>query len=131
MQGKNKRSSTRSKGLGDTIAKVTSAKGIDKLVHFVAGEDCGCDERRKKLNALFPYRQTLCLTEQEFKTLTAFFESEKVIIRHPDQLELLAIYNRVFGSNRKPTTCGSCFRQVVKDLKQVMGEYAESDNSTG
>ena len=29
----------KSKGLGDTIAKITEATGIDKLVKFVAGED--------------------------------------------------------------------------------------------
>ena len=32
-----------SKGLGDTIAKITKATGIDKVVKFIAGEDCGCD----------------------------------------------------------------------------------------
>jgi hypothetical protein len=34
---------TKSKGLGDTIAKITEATGIDKAVKFIAGEDCGCD----------------------------------------------------------------------------------------
>ena len=33
----------KSKGLGDTIEKVTKATGIKKLVEFVAGEDCGCE----------------------------------------------------------------------------------------
>ena len=40
----------KSKGLGDTIAKITEATGIDKLVKFVAGEDCGCDERKALLD---------------------------------------------------------------------------------
>ena len=31
-----------SMGVGDTIQKVTKATGIEKLVKFVAGEDCGC-----------------------------------------------------------------------------------------
>ena len=35
---------SQSKGLGDTVAKITKATGIDKVVEFVAGEDCGCDE---------------------------------------------------------------------------------------
>lgn len=39
-------------GLGDTVAKITKAVGIDKLV----GDDCGCDKRQKKLNELFPYK---------------------------------------------------------------------------
>jgi hypothetical protein len=42
-----------SKGLGDTVAKVTNALGIDKLAEQVAQsmgkEDCGCNKRREKL----------------------------------------------------------------------------------
>ncbi len=39
-------------GLGDTIEQITEATGIKKLVEFVAGEDCGCEERKKKLNEM-------------------------------------------------------------------------------
>ena len=51
---------TESKGLGDTVAKITKATGINKLVKFVAGEDCGCDERKEKLNKLFQYAKPKC-----------------------------------------------------------------------
>lgn len=48
-----------SKGLGDTIAKVTHAFGLDKVAETVAKavgeEDCGCNKRREMLNDLFPY----------------------------------------------------------------------------
>lgn len=50
-----------SKGLGDTIAKVTHAVGLDKVAETVAKavgkEDCGCNKRRQKLNEIFPYRK--------------------------------------------------------------------------
>lgn len=50
-----------SQGLGDTIAKVTNALGIDKLAEATAKamgkEDCGCNKRRQKLNDLFPYKK--------------------------------------------------------------------------
>ena len=49
---KKKPTKKKSKGLGDTIAKVTKATGIDKAVKFIAGADCGCDERKEKLNKL-------------------------------------------------------------------------------
>ena len=52
-----------SEGLGDTIAKITKATGIDKAVKFIAGEDCGCDRRKEVLNKLFPYNRPNCLTE--------------------------------------------------------------------
>ena len=48
----------KSKGLGDTIAKITKATGIKKVVDKVAkatGKDCGCGERKDTLNRLFPY----------------------------------------------------------------------------
>jgi len=49
----------KSKGLGDTIAKITNATGLDKVADAVAkaagAEDCGCNKRRKTLNELFPY----------------------------------------------------------------------------
>lgn len=49
----------KSTGLGDTIAKVTHAVGLDKVAESVAKavgkEDCGCNKRREKLNELFPY----------------------------------------------------------------------------
>ncbi len=50
-----------SKGLGDTIAKITNAVGLDKVAENVAKavgkEDCGCNKRRQKLNDMFPYNR--------------------------------------------------------------------------
>jgi hypothetical protein len=50
----------KSKGLGDTIAKITEATGIKKVVETVAkatGKDCGCGKRQDTLNRLFPYNK--------------------------------------------------------------------------
>ena len=44
-----------SRGLGDTIAKITKATGIDKLVKQFVKDDCGCNKRREQLNQLLPY----------------------------------------------------------------------------
>jgi hypothetical protein len=50
-----------SKGLGDTIAKITNAVGLDKVAEAVAKtigkEDCGCNKRKQKLNDMFPYNR--------------------------------------------------------------------------
>ena len=49
----------RSKGLGDTIAKVTRVTGIEKAVKAVTQavgvKDCGCSQRQETLNRVFPY----------------------------------------------------------------------------
>ena len=45
-----------SKGLGDTIEKITKATGIKKVVDKLPG-DCGCDKRKETLNKAFPYKQ--------------------------------------------------------------------------
>lgn len=47
-----------SKGLGDTVAKITHATGLDKLADLythVTGKPCGCSERQEALNKLLPY----------------------------------------------------------------------------
>tara|TARA_R110000803_G_scaffold23681_4_gene57834 strand:+ start:1531 stop:1686 length:156 start_codon:yes stop_codon:yes gene_type:complete len=47
-----------SKGLGDTIEKITKVTGIKKIVDTVSkatGKPCGCNTRKEKLNKVFPY----------------------------------------------------------------------------
>jgi len=48
----------KSKGLGDTIEKITKVTGIKKVVDTVSkvvDKDCGCGGRKNTLNRLFPY----------------------------------------------------------------------------
>ncbi len=51
----------KSRGLGDTIAKVTKATGLDKVANRMAKaagmDDCGCGQRRDTLNRVFPYKR--------------------------------------------------------------------------
>ena len=53
--------SMRSRGLGDSIEKVTRATGIKTIVEkgakAMGKEDCGCSKRQKTLNDLFPYNK--------------------------------------------------------------------------
>lgn len=47
-------------GLGDVIEAATKATGIKSVVEKVSkatGVDCGCEERREKLNKLVPFNQ--------------------------------------------------------------------------
>jgi len=45
-----------SKGLGDTIEKITRATGIKNVVERVVGDNCNCEKRKEKLNKLIPYK---------------------------------------------------------------------------
>jgi hypothetical protein len=62
----------KSKGLGDTIAKITNATGLDKVADVVAkaagAEDCGCNKRRKTLNEIFPYAKKTTLKQPHINT---------------------------------------------------------------
>tara|TARA_R110000803_G_scaffold56959_2_gene114646 strand:- start:1712 stop:1867 length:156 start_codon:yes stop_codon:yes gene_type:complete len=47
-----------SRGLGDTIEKITTATGIKRVSDTVAKitkKPCGCGKRKEKLNKVFPY----------------------------------------------------------------------------
>ena len=50
----------KSKGLGDSIEKITKATGIKKIVDTVnkiTKKPCNCGERKDTLNRLFPYNK--------------------------------------------------------------------------
>ncbi len=49
----------KSKGLGDSIEKITTKTGIKTMTEKVSeglGIPCGCKKRKDKLNKLFPYK---------------------------------------------------------------------------
>ena len=53
-------STMKSKGLRDTIEKITQATGIKALTQAVnktTGKDCGCNKRKEFLNKKFPYKK--------------------------------------------------------------------------
>lgn len=54
---------SRSRGLGDTVEKITTVTGIKKVANTIAqvkkgtGECTPCQKRRDALNRLFPYQK--------------------------------------------------------------------------
>jgi hypothetical protein len=49
-----------SRGLGDTVRKITDATGISRAVKAVekwTGRPCGCKGRQEKLNKAVPYKR--------------------------------------------------------------------------
>jgi len=113
---------TKSKGLGDTIEKITTATGIKAAVKAVVGEDCGCDERRDKLNKIFPYsRQPECLTQEEITYLSSGV-LRKNTLNHDQRLKIAEIHARVFNHKYDvPCTCSpKIWMQWIRELKELL-----------
>jgi hypothetical protein len=119
---------TAPEGLGDTIAAITEATGIKKLVHWLAGDDCGCDERQEILNKLFPYKKPKCMTEEEYNYFSTFLSLNTQVVKPTQSIVLLKMYNRIFGLQQEPTTCGDCWRDFVNKLTKVHSTYINTEN---
>jgi hypothetical protein len=114
--------SRKSKGLGDTVEKITKATGIKKVVDAIseaAGIDCGCGERKDLLNKIFPYKQTECINDVDNEWLTNFFSTTNNQLTPKQQNRVTEIYKNVFNENIQPSNCGSCWRDKINELKQV------------
>ena len=119
-----------SEGLGDTVEKVLEVTGIAKVAKWLLGEDCGCDERKTKLNELFPYRKALCLEENEFSYLDEWFNKNTDRVTPIEQVELFKIHSRVFQVRNELTSCPSCVLERINDLKKVYNQYKEDANTS-
>ena len=119
-----------SEGLGDTVEKVLEVTGIAKVAKWLLGEDCGCDERKSKLNELFPYRKALCLEENEFSYLNEWFNKNTDRVTPIEQVELFRIHSRVFQVRNELTSCPSCVLERINDLRKVYNQYKSDANTS-
>ena len=111
-----------SEGLGDTVEKITTATGIKKAVKWLAGEDCGCDQRKEKLNKMFRYKKPECLNEDEFELIKMAVDTKKNAFTSQEQEQYKQIYERVFKVKVDCTPCS--FRSTVwKDLIALYNQY--------
>ena len=99
-------------GLGDVIANITTAVGI---------EPCdGCNKRKEQLNRLFPFGIEE-FTEDERTYLGTFFAEDKRELNKQDQKDILDIYFRVFRV--KPfhpcLGCSGVWVSIIKKLKKA------------
>ena len=118
-----KEQESKSKGLGDTVEKITEATGVKKAVKALFGDDCGCDERKSKLNKLMSYNVTNCLEEKEYNYLSDFLSKNKQRVTMVEQRALLDIFNRVFNQRKQMSSCPSCIRGTIADLRKLMNNY--------
>ena len=115
-----------SEGLGDTIAKITKATGIKKIVEFFNdGEPCeSCEERQQKLNNLYRYSKPKELTEEEYYILDSYFSQGKNSVSDSEQRSLIAVYNRVLSAKKTFSRCKPCVRGMVSQLKKIYEVYS-------
>jgi hypothetical protein len=116
----------KAEGLGDTIEQITTATGIKKAVHWFSeqtGIDCGCDARKEKLNKMFRYRKTDCMTQGEYEFFAEFRKRRTNSLAFADQEVLLKMYNRIFNTNEPHSSCGSCWKERINHLDAVFSTY--------
>ena len=121
---------TKSKGLGDSIEKALKATGIDKVAKKVLGDDCGCEERKRKLNKVFPYSKVRQCTDDELKIYESVLPRIKGTISGDDQSIMIRLYNKVFNANKKPSSCTPCVRETLAKLKKVYQNSCKLDEET-
>lgn len=123
-----------SKGLGDDVAKVTRATGIDKVVDKVTKalgiKDCGCKNRQDVLNKWFPHKRTAEPTQAELafiKGIPLVNHNGKDQVRFARSSEyrtLHQLYNKLLGQRAVFPTC-KCdatrkwFVKFATELKQL------------
>lgn len=117
----------KSEGLGDTIEKITEATGIKSAVKWLAGDDCGCEERKNKLNSLFRYKKPLCLLEDEYNWLNEWYAIDRQVMKPSEQRKMLEIYNRVFTGKQQATNCASCLREINTNMHKVYKTYEDGE----
>jgi len=113
-----------SKRLGDKIEDITKATGIKKAVELFSkatGIDCGCEERKEKLNQLFKGKTPLCLVKEEYDTLTPIINKNR--INRDEQIAINTIFERIFDIRAEQTSCAPCLRARVEKLKLVYNTY--------
>jgi predicted N-acyltransferase len=112
---------SKAQGLGDKVAAVTKATGIEKIVKTFFGEDCGCDERRERLNKMFS-RPVKMMDEEQRK----FFEDEIMtryksgqnLTKHIGD-EFYKLYEELLNKKKKRTTCTSCNKNMYIELLKI------------
>lgn len=106
-----------SKGLGDTIKKITRWLGI---------EPCdACEQRAAKLNQTFPYLKRVArpITEEEAELIESWAKTKKVDIQ-----PLTTLFNEIFNDKQKPTSCAPCNKAM---LEKLMIQIEKQDYEAG
>lgn len=117
-------------GLGDVIEKVTKATGIDKVVKKLVGDDCGCDERKEKLNAFFNFKEKIsCMDPSQIDDYADFVKSRKFKLLgggratgklSPQEVTFVcAIFSTTFNRVLWAPECSTCAGSVKQLIAMI------------
>ena len=68
-------------------------------------------------------KQYACITEDEFYWLKEFYEINRTEVTNEQQLKLRTIHNKVYKTNLKQTSCPSCVKELMSNVKQIYTSY--------
>jgi len=114
-------------GAGDIVEGITKATGIKKVVEFFTpeGKDCGCDDRKKAMNAIPIIRHKTrveCLTVEEYNFMSPLLSNNSPI-SGANAKKLLEIYERVFNVKIASSCNGCSMSKKIDELKAVLKTY--------
>ena len=123
MKSKNKPS----KGLGDTIEKVAKFTGLKAAVQSIFGEDCGCDERKEKLNKLFPFKALMSRDDRALYEKHLIHWKKGKSVTATQQHLAIDIWIRSTNKKKKFSSCTSCVRKFFEDLEKLYENSCENE----
>ena len=95
-----------------------------EILTKATGVDCKCDERKEKLNNLFPYNRNInCLNESDYNKLTKYLSAQQTTLTPIEQQEISDIYFNVFNYRLQISSCASCWKGKLDELRLVYNEY--------
>jgi hypothetical protein len=118
-------------GLGDVVESVTKTTGLDRLVKVFGkdGEDCGCEERKKKWNENYRFfTRTLkprCITGEEYLRLKVLLEGVDHKIGKQQSYDIAEMYSSIFGTRYKVwcAWCKQIWKTKITHLRKVLESY--------
>jgi len=108
-------------GLGDKVAAITKATGIEKIVKTFFGDDCGCIERRDRLNKMFrrPVKMMDAAQRKFFEEeIMARYKKSQNLTRHVGDA-FYKLYEDLLNKKKSRTTCASCNKNIYIELLKI------------
>lgn len=118
------KSKSKPKGLGDIVEKFTAVTGIKSAVKTLVGENCGCDERRDKLNEMFPMLKNAEMSKEQMKTwedLQPALATGR--LRGNNSTAFRSLYDAIFEKRHRWCGCGNETPRRIETIKKIY-EYS-------